>query len=71
MLFLISVKMRNQHDTDYMKPATHIPLRFSEERATFTLRIQKKALQPTLYPFSSKKLHSRDAKHEPNRGVHF
>lgn len=40
-----------------MKATGHIPLRFIHaNRASFTLPIQRKAIQPHLFPFSAKKV---------------
>jgi hypothetical protein len=51
-----------------MKVNGQIPLRFiHSESANFTLPIQKKALQPTLFPFSSKKLAHKAPKDECER----
>jgi hypothetical protein len=60
--------MRNENETTDMKTTNPIPLRFSHsERASFTLPIQRKALQPALFPFSSKKLTMKGVKDESAR----
>jgi hypothetical protein len=54
-----------------MKITSHIPLRFIHSpNASFTLRIQRKPVQPHVYPFSSKKLTSKEAKYEWGRSQH-
>lgn len=51
-----------------MKLISHIPLRFvHSESANFTLRIQRKPVNPHLFPFSSKKLTGKEVKHEWER----
>jgi len=51
-----------------MKLINHIPLRFIHSpSANFTLRINRKPVQPALFPFSSKKLTGKDAQYEWER----
>ena len=60
--------MRNEDEQLNMRTNGHVPLRFIyAEGVSFTLPIQKKALQPTLFPFSAKKLVYKDAKNELER----
>src|ERR1043166_1628990 len=54
--------------TTFMKVSGQTTLKFIyAESVSFTLSIQKKALHPLLYPFSSKKLTSRTVKYESER----
>lgn len=51
-----------------MKANGHIPLRFiHSNRGSFTLTIVKKAIQPHLFPFSSKKIAIRGVSDERGR----
>jgi hypothetical protein len=51
-----------------MKVTGHIPLRFIHaNRASFTLPIQRKAIQPHLFPFSSKKVFTKVPHEERER----
>jgi len=51
-----------------MKTIGHIPLRFIHaNRASFTLPIQRKAIQPHLFPFSSKKVMTKGLPDERER----
>jgi len=48
-----------------MKSTSHIPLQLMYlESVSFSLPIHKKALQPALQPFSSKKLTGKGAKYD-------
>ena len=48
-----------------MKTIINIPLRYHHSlRASFTLPIVRKAVQPQLFPFSSKKLTNKGSKCE-------
>jgi hypothetical protein len=60
--------MRNETEQLNMRTTGHIPLRFVyAEGVSFTLPIQRKALQPTLFPFSAKKLAGKDARNDQDQ----
>ncbi|HYV27459.1 MAG TPA: hypothetical protein VFA77_07995 [Candidatus Eisenbacteria bacterium] len=51
-----------------MKANGHIPLRFiHSNRGSFTLTIVKKAINPHLFPFSSKKIAQKGLQDERGR----
>jgi hypothetical protein len=54
-----------------MKVTGNIPLRYIHtNRASFTLTIQRKAFQPHLFPFSSKKIMTKGLPDERERSRH-
>jgi hypothetical protein len=60
--------MRTEKEQLEMKTNGRIPLRFFyAESVSFTLPIQNKALQPALFPFSTKKLAHTEGRHELER----
>src|SRR5437867_3860069 len=63
MLFLISTDAKRKQTTSMKMINSQIPLRLVyAESPGFTLPIQKKVVQPCLFPFSSKKLTSKAVK---------
>jgi len=64
MLWEMTATGQSERQSD-MKITNHVPLRFlHSSSANFTLRIQKKPVNPYLFPFSSKKLASKEVKYE-------
>jgi hypothetical protein len=69
LMLLVQPNRKRRPKRPYMKTLHHIPLRYCHSlRASFTLPIQKKAIQPQMLPFSSKKL--KGMRHDFERGSH-
>ena len=67
-LGLLFLKAQMRNEKEQLKSAGQVPLRLIYARSvSFTLPIQRKELHPALFPFSSKKLTSKDAKDECDR----